>query len=108
MTYKNIVNASKKERNKKISFGDIIAGKFFHKEKGYTKFKIKDIKVDELLKVLGGRKIKVSDIYFYIKHGSNYGILGRLIFSKNRWNYIAGQDYTAELATIRKIILKGK
>lgn len=37
-----------------------------------------------------------------------YGIFERLMFEQYEWSYCAGQDYTAEIKTIRNIILRGK
>jgi hypothetical protein len=37
-----------------------------------------------------------------------YGILDRLMFNDYAWSYTAGQDYKAEIKTIRNIILRGK
>ena len=38
----------------------------------------------------------------------SYGILERLMFENFEWRYTAGQDYRAEIKTIRNILLRGK
>jgi len=37
----------------------------------------------------------------------NYGIFDRLMFEDFEWSYCAGQDYRAEIKTIRELIIKG-
>lgn len=36
-----------------------------------------------------------------------YGILARLIKEGEGWDYVAGQDYSSEIKTVRECILKG-
>lgn len=38
----------------------------------------------------------------------HYGILSRIMQDSHGWSYCAGQDYTEEIKTVRKIILDCK
>jgi len=109
MTYKTIQNAFKKSRGQ-ITFSDILNKRFFHSSKGYTDLKITDsIAIGSLISLIGGRgndyKMLISDYISFSRH--SYGIFDRLVFNGKKWSYIAGQDYAAELNTIRKILREG-
>ena len=109
MTYKTIVNARKKSTGH-ITLSSLISNRFYHTSKGWTALHITgSISLDGLVSLIGGRgynyKRLLSD---YISHGYNYGILERIIFDGGKWSYIAGQDYTAEMNTIRKILRDGR
>lgn len=109
MTYKNIQNAAKKTNQ--LTLNNLISNRFYHKKLGWIKLNINDIDLDSLVSLIGGRGYNYSSlIKDYIEWGSSYGILDRLIYStdRKRWEYIAGQDYTAELNTIRKIFREGR
>ena len=113
MTYKTIDNALAKTRGNYITLSDIIYGRFFHIKKGYTDLKISGLDLNDalhinnLLDVIGGRKNYSILLRRLISGGKSCGILERLVYNGNRWAYIAGQDYTAELNTIRKILREG-
>ena len=109
MTYKTIVNARKKSTNY-ITLSNLISNRFYHTSKGWTALHITDsINIDGLVALIGGRghnyKRLLSD---YISYGRDYGILERVIFNNGKWSYIAGQDYTSEMNTIRKILRDGE
>ena len=103
MTYKTIENALKSSRGQ-MSLNNIVTGRFNHYSKGYTKLVIKDIDLKGLLSTIGGNKDYSIEMRRYIAAGSSCGIMSRLIYNKDKWNYCAGQDYTAEMNTIRKIL----
>lgn len=77
-----------------------------------------DIKIDEdfkkesvnqILDLLGGLDTTKNKIAFKIKNTPVHGWFAqRIIFEplRNKWVYIAGQDYTSELRTIRKELSK--
>lgn len=103
MTYKTIENALKASRGQ-LSLSNIVSGRFYHYSKGYTKLVIKDIDLAGLLSTIGGNKDYSHAIKRYVAAGSSCGIMSRLIYDNDKWNYCAGQDYTAEMNTIRKIL----
>lgn len=105
MRYKNITNACKKSHFGGINLSNIISERFYHTKKGWTKLLIDDFKIDELVSVIGGRGNDYKRLIEYmIDHKITYGIFERLNFNGKRWSYIAGQDYTAELNLIRKLL----
>jgi hypothetical protein len=113
MTYKTIKNASKASSHT-LTLNNIMGGRFYHKTKGWTSLKISgldlvtSLEINDLLDVIGGRKNYSILLRRYINNGTSYGILSRLTYdTKHGWSYCAGQDYTAELNTIRKILREG-
>ena len=107
MTYKTLENACKKSISKKITFSDLVSRRFYHEKKGHTKLAIKNIDFLAIIKAIGSKTLLISDLEYYIEHGKNYGILERLSFNGKRWSYTAGQEYTSEIKTIRKILKEG-
>ena len=109
MRYKTIENAMKKQLHNSITLDDLISGRFYHTKKGYSDLIIDDYKLDDLCDILGGRgkskeRIKKFLSPHYIKDLKSYGIFSRVVFNKYGWQYVAGQDYVPELATVRKLI----
>ena len=107
MTYKTIRNACKKQLHGNITFGDLVSKRFYHKTKGWVDLTVFDLDMIGLLDVIGGRGDYRRLVMDYLHYGKSYGILERLIFNGKRWQYIAGQDYVAEMNTIRKILREG-
>ena len=69
--------------------------------------------IEEIIGIVGDRcrhntKARLRSILTY---GSStipdYGIMRRLMFTRGRWEYVAGQCYTSEIKTLRECILKG-
>ena len=107
MTYKTIGNACNKALDKNITFGNIMSKRFYHKDKGWTNLTIHEFDMSGLLDVIGGTLDYRRLIMDYIRYGRDYGIFNRLIFNGKKWSYCAGQDYVAEMNTIRKILRDG-
>lgn len=69
--------------------------------------------IDELIGIVGDRcrhntKARLRSILTYGPSTiPDYGIMKRLMFTKGRWEYVAGQCYTSEIKTVRECILKG-
>ncbi len=105
MTYKTIKNASMRAVNN-ITLDNIISKRFKHITRGHTDLNIKgDIDLSGLLRVIGGRDDYSLRLRRLIAGGHSWGILERFIYKpKSGWAYCAGQDYIAELNTIRKLL----
>lgn len=78
------------------------------------KSKFTTVDISELVALIGSRcslqtKNRLASILTYESSKlPNYGIFERLMFNDHSWSYCAGQDYRAEIKTIRNIILRGK
>lgn len=108
MKYLNITNATKKAYNKSITFNELVCKRFYHVTKGHSKLHIEDVDLRGLRDLIGGRGYNYLRLLKdHIAYGSSYGILERLIFDGKRWSYCAGQDYVAEMNTLRKILREG-
>ena len=70
--------------------------------------------IDQIVSILGYRcRVKtVNDIRrrleYFPSSIPSYGILERLMKEPTGWQYFAGQSYTDEIKTVRKIILEGR
>ena len=69
--------------------------------------------IEQIVSIVGChcRLKTVQRLHSILKYGPStipsYGIFDRLIKDKNGWEYVAGQDYTSEIRTLRDCILKG-
>ena len=109
MTYSNINNATKKAPGETITLSNLISKRFYHSKKGNTDLNIKDIEIDKLVALIGGRGVNYERlIKNAINLEINFGIYARIAYSGNRWHYIAGQDYTSEMNLVRKLLREGK
>lgn len=80
---------------------------------GWSDIKIdtdfKKSSIEQITDLLGGRSRTKEKIGFTLRNTPVYGWFAqRIIFEplRNKWVYIAGQDYPSELATIRKELTK--
>lgn len=70
-------------------------------------YQLTDKDIEQIVNVLGGwekTRNTIANKLRYLKELPSFWALDRIVYCKhsNRWSYIAGQDYPAELATIRK------
>lgn len=113
--YKTIEGLLIQSENKSISLEAILTGRIRLRGRGWCNFALKTserIRFAELCaNTLGARKTR-SSIMQAITYGvsSTFGIYRRLVVQKNEKKieaiYNAGQCYTAEIATIRRLLLK--
>lgn len=100
---------------KNLNLSKIISGSVYLDQGGWTKVEIEltDAGVDDFVYVLGKgcRHNTKVDLRNSAKYGfdgfKNYGIFERLQLDNIRgWDYSAGQDYTVEIAEVRRLLLK--
>ena len=73
---------------------------------------LKECEIDNLLSELahGCRKetkARLRHVFLVCPNIDSYGIYERILFNGERATYCAGQDSTSEIATVRKLLLKG-
>lgn len=67
--------------------------------------------IDDIMHIIGNRchyktKVRLRSILTYGPRAiQECGILARLLKDEHGWEYCAGQDYTAEIKTVRDVIL---
>jgi len=85
-------------KTSQYSLNTFLSGRMYHNKKGHIKIKLTEKLTEQINSLFGGflnRNISYNKGY--------YGIFDRLIINKRNLEvqYIAGQDYTAELRTLR-------
>lgn len=100
---------------KNLNLSKIISGSVYLDQGGWTKVEIELTAacVDDFVYVLGKgcRHNTKVDLRGAAKYGfsgfKNYGIFERLQLDNIKgWDYCAGQDYTGEIAEVRRLLLK--
>ena len=109
--YKTLEGLVRQTQSKQVTLSNLISGRFYHKTKGWTNFKVApellDTIVDGIIEALAMRnKIKAeSNLKMMIGlHICNYGVYNRVVYTGGRWHYIAGQDYSSEIRRLRALI----
>lgn len=80
--------------------------RLFHKTRGWENVELdndfKEIIISEIVNILGGHQRTKVRLYSVLRYSKpqHWG-LSRMILDKGRIRYIAGQDYVAEIKTIR-------
>lgn len=104
MRYKTIASAAKASLAKEISLRTLISGSFYHKKRGWSNLSITDVDLDGFRDVIGRGKYDYGELALNYT-GRNYTVFDRFVYRPPKgWMYIAGQDYSAELNVIRKIL----
>ena len=111
-TYKTLAGLSRAMGDRTLSLDEIHSQRAYLKGKGWSpiNYRLTYADATEIAKVLGGRKDTQRDV----RNGLLYGRIGdlpystrqRITWDKHGWGYVAGQDYRAETARIRKILKK--
>lgn len=99
-------------KSKQVSLYNVLSGRIWDNEKReWTAYLIHPDLKSEICKIIGsnlqGRKYNYGEMLAFVTWNKyRHPIMKRFILStydnKTRWEYIAGQDYNAEIATFRK------
>jgi hypothetical protein len=110
--YKHLTSLIKATSHKRITLNNLISGRAYFEKGGWEKFtyELNEKDIDSIKGILGGRKDTPqridSALRYRLGNIAQCGILDRLYVRKAKgknvyWSYCAGQDYTAELKTVR-------
>lgn len=99
-----------------LNLNSVIKQQAPHKDRHYredVELTLTEEDVSAILKILGGHSKTKDKIAYNLTHPYNIrscGILDRLMFDisdtfpEGRWHYCAGQDYPAEINTVRGLL----
>lgn len=102
-------------KNNEISFKSVLEGRYHDTEKGWVDMGelsrqnlAREFKNFLLSHCRNGSKVYRNIERLSILDCENYGIFERLLynFEYNKVHYIAGQSYSDEIATLKKLVLK--
>lgn len=93
-----------------ISLNELNSNRIYLKNRGFCNFELNEEEKEKAYKIISKAiysKNPDSHIY-HISTARNYGIFDRLRINKRLFGeYVAGQDYIAEIRTIQSLIRKG-
>lgn len=103
MTIRQVIELTKKS----VNLSMVNSGRIFTDNWQDCKIELSEQDKEDIVNLLGGwerTKVNVRRALDYIGSMRSKWFLERIYFCNisNRWAYCAGQDYTAELALIRK------
>lgn len=106
-TYKNVKCMGKVVDN--ISLYTLLTKSAYHNKNGWVRITLKEYPIEAIAEVVGGHNLTKMErnIECLIDNNTHIGgIAKRLMYDVKRdcWSYCAGQDYTAEIASLRKLI----
>lgn len=109
--YKTLKGLLSQTVYKTISLNELNSKRIYLKNRGFCNFELNEEEKEKAYKLIAKAiysKNQDSHIY-HISTARNYGIFDRLRINKRlKGEYIAGQDYIAEIRTIQYLIRKGE
>lgn len=108
--YKTLKGLLSQTVYKTISLNELNSNRIYLKNRGFCNFELNEEEKEKAYKIIAKAiysKNPDSHIY-HISTARNYGIFDRLRINKRLFGeYVAGQDYIAEIRTIQSLIRKG-
>lgn len=107
--YKSLA-ALKRNTKNQLSLDNIVSGRAYFKKGGYGSFNYDLTNEDtrDIAKALGGQHRTQERVASSLFYGAGAALPSwareRIVYTPYGWSYIAGQDYRAETARLRKIL----
>ena len=102
-TYKTIKGLA--SQTNQLTAQNVISGQFCHKKHGWIDFRLDDTAMENffntMVNIIGGNQKGKISVAIRYKRPSHWAFT-RIIWSGDRWQYYASQDYIWELNALRK------
>jgi len=110
--YANIDTLARATRNGDVSLDNLVSGRIYHRKDGWISHNVRITAKDAaaIAQALGGQQRTQEAVANVLRYGAPGELLwksalGRIVYRPDvGWSYVAGQDYRAETARIRKAL----